>query len=70
MGMTVEVGLDEVLVSATTYLASSPKVRPWRTGSGHVVDVGLGAGVGDGALGGDAADEVGAVEKDDLEVVG
>ncbi len=38
-------------------------------GEGHVVDVGLGAGVGDGALGGDASDEVGAVEKDDLEVV-
>ena len=38
-------------------------------GQRHVVGVGLVAGVGDGALHCDAADEVGAVEDDDFELV-
>ena len=38
-------------------------------GERHVVDVGFEAGVGDGALDGDAVDGVGAVEQDDFEVV-
>jgi hypothetical protein len=38
-------------------------------GERHVVDVGFAAGVRDGALDGKAADGVGSVEEDDLEVV-
>ena len=38
-------------------------------GERHVVDVGFAAGVEDGALDGEAADRVGAVEDDDVELV-
>ena len=63
-----EVGV-EVFAWATIVAGEFAEGQAVADGEGHVVDVGFGAGVGDGALDGEAADEVGAVEDDDVEGV-